>query len=119
VAVANTLAHVDPIVFTRSRGSDGTVRLAVSGELDIYTAPWLREPIESILADPATTNLMVDFAHLDYIDCTGVSVLMAGRRLAERRGTRFTVVNSPDQVVRVFTVLCLDGVLASDARYCS
>jgi anti-sigma B factor antagonist len=119
VAVANTLAHVDPIGFTRSRGRDGTVRLAVSGELDIYTAPRLREPIESILSEPGTTSLMVDFARLDYIDCTGVSALMAGRRLAQRHGARFTVVNSPDRVVRVFTVLCLDGILASEVRYCS
>lgn len=119
MTVANKVAHAGPIGFSQSRDSDGTVRLAVSGELDIYTAPRLREPIEDILADPATTRLTVDFAQLDYIDCTGISVLISGRRLARRHGACFGVVNPRGQVLRVFNVLCLEHVFAPDAQSCS
>ncbi|NJC73919.1 STAS domain-containing protein [Planosporangium thailandense] len=119
MTIANKVAHAGPIAFSQSRDGDGTVRLAVSGELDIYTAPRLREPIEDILADPDTTRLMVDFAHLDYIDCTGISVLISGRRLAQRLGARFGVVNLRGQVLRVFNVLSLEHVLAPDAQACS
>lgn len=100
-------------MFSRGRASDGAVRLTLSGELDIYTAPRLREAIEAILIEPTATGLMVDVARLDYIDCAGISALIAGRRLARQHGNRFAVVNTRGQVRRVLTVLCLDQVLTT------
>jgi anti-anti-sigma factor len=118
VAIANKLAHADTFAFSHSRGSDGTVRLTVSGEVDIYAAPLVREAIESILADPSTTDLMVDVADVDYIDCSAVSALITGRRLAQQHGIRFAVANPHGQVLRVLTVLRLDQVLAPGMQHC-
>jgi anti-sigma B factor antagonist len=112
----NQLAYADPLALTPCRTGDGVVRLPVSDEIDIYAAPRLREAIEEILADPATTCLTVDLAQLDYIDCTGVTVLIAGRQLAERHGIRFTVVNPRGPVRRVFRVLSLEHLLETEPR---
>jgi anti-sigma B factor antagonist len=119
VKLAAYRADADSLALTRSRGGDGTVYLAVAGEVDIYTAPRLREEIASILTDPTTSYLIVDLADLEYIDSTGASVLVAGLRLGQRHGAGFRVVNAHGQVLRVFTVLCLDRVLAPDARRCA
>lgn len=119
VGVATKPAQTDTFAFSHSRGSNGNVRLAVSGEVDIYVAPQLREAVGSILADPDTTDLVVDFAHVDYVDCTGLSVLIAGRRQAQQQGIRFAVVNPHGQVQRVFSVLSLDHVLGSDPQPCA
>ncbi|NJC67048.1 STAS domain-containing protein [Planosporangium flavigriseum] len=117
--MASKLPQADTFSLNVSRDSDGVVRLTVSGELDIYAAPRLREAIQGALAEPGTSDLTVDFANVDYIDCTGVSALITGRRLARERGTRFGVVNPHGQVLRVFTVLRLDHVLLSDLQHCA
>jgi anti-anti-sigma factor len=115
VELADNRADVNPLVLSRGRDSEGTVRLAAVGEVDICDAPRLRAAIETTLVDPTTAALVVDLARLTYIDSTGVGVLLAGLRLAQQHGVRFTVVNVRAEVLRVLTILGLDQVLAPTA----
>jgi anti-sigma B factor antagonist len=101
----------DPLALTRSSTSNGTVRLAASGEIDICNVDRLRTTIESIVSEPATERLTLDFADLDYIDSTGVSALIAGVRLSQQNGTAFSVVNPRGEVLRVLRILGLERVL--------
>jgi anti-sigma B factor antagonist len=102
----------DPLALTRSGTSHGTVRLVASGEIDIYNVDRLRSTIESIINEPATERLTLDFAGLDYIDSTGVSALITGMRRSQQNGTAFSVVNPRGEVLRVLKILGLDQVLA-------
>jgi anti-anti-sigma factor len=100
---------------TRSNASDGTVCLAAAGEIDICNVDRLRTTIDSIISEPMTRRLTLDFADLDYIDSMGVSVLIAGLRMGQQNGTAFTVVNPRGEVLRVLKILGLDQVLAPGA----
>jgi anti-anti-sigma factor len=102
----------DPLALTRSSTSNGTVRLAASGEIDICNVDRLRTTIETIVREPATERLTLDFADLDYIDSMGVSALIAGARLSRQNSTDFSVINPRGEVLRVLRILGLDGVLA-------
>jgi anti-sigma B factor antagonist len=105
----------DPLALTRSNITSGAVRLAASGEIDICNVHRLRASIEDALSEPATQQLTVDFAGLDYIDSMGVSALITGMRISQQNGTAFSVINPRGEVLRVLKILGLDQVLAPSA----
>jgi len=76
---------------------DGQYRLRLSGELDLATAPWLRDHLAGIAANGAEC-VVVDVSGLSFIDSTGLSVLVDGwKRLRERGGD--LVLESPSPAV--------------------
>ncbi len=76
---------------------DGEYRLRLSGELDLATAPWLRDHLAEIASNGAGC-VVVDLSDLSFIDSTGLSVLVGGwKRLRERGGD--LVLKSPSPAV--------------------
>lgn len=68
-----------------SRTDDAAV-VKVIGELDLSTAPRLRDLLAE-LAGNGTNEVTLDFAEMSFIDSTGVSVLVSGlKRLRETGG---------------------------------
>lgn len=80
--------------------------LHLQGELDFSTRDRLRRAISSVLMRRPRT-LVVDLSGLDFIDCSGLSVLIwAHKRLAEQDRQLFVTGGKP--IVR--RVICLAGV---------
>lgn len=81
-----------------SDSTNGLHTVSVAGELDQGTAPELREALAEALGDP-TMPVLVDLSECNFIDSTGLSLLVeAKRRLSEER-RRFGVC-CPDADVR-------------------
>ena len=59
-------------------GDPGT--LTVAGELDIATAPALREALLNALRDEGPAGLVVDVSGVTFVDSTGLAVLLMGSR---------------------------------------
>jgi anti-sigma B factor antagonist len=81
------------------------------GELDLQTAPQLREELVGLL-DRGVNDLVLDLADLDFIDSSGLSVLiMALKRLREREGElRLRAV--PARARRVLELSGLDRAIS-------
>lgn len=62
-----------------SEGEGGATVISVVGELDLSTAPQLEECLQTATA---TTNVLVDLGACEFIDSTGIAVLV---RMAEGR----------------------------------
>lgn len=77
---------------------DGThVVLAVRGEVDIATAPELRERLaETVVAYDA---VVVDLERVPFMDSTGLGVLVAAQRRAAAAG-HAVVLARPQRIVR-------------------
>ena len=92
---------------------DGSAVLAISGEVDVYSAPAFRERIVHLLdADPA---LVIDLTGLDFIDSTGLGVLVAGRNRALEHGGAMTFVCTAERVLKLLRITGLDSVFAVHA----
>jgi anti-anti-sigma factor len=88
------------------RDQDRAVVIGVSGELDLASSPAL----ESELAHGAASGaelIVVDLRELEFMDSTGLSVLVRAHQRATESGRRFAVVRGPQQVERL---LSLTGV---------
>ena len=83
--------------------------LRVQGELDIYTAPRLKEAVVTALNDGAA-SLAFDLTEVEFMDSSGLQVLMsAKKRTAEREGEVY-LVGVGGHVRRVFTLLSLERI---------
>ncbi len=85
------------------RAEGGTV-LALFGELDLASSPALEHELEDISGEGL---VIADLRELEFIDSTGLSVLVRAHRRAREHGSDFAVVKGPGQVHRL---LSLTGV---------
>ena len=59
--------------------------VTVSGEVDIYTAPRLKDEIVALI-DEGAANMVVDLSEVTFIDSTALGVLIGGIRRVHTRG---------------------------------
>jgi len=86
--------------------------LRVTGEVDVYTAPMLRERIREFAASGAV-RLIADLGQVDFLDSTGLGVLVGGlKRLREDGGSLALVIETP-RILRVFQVTGLTKAFAT------
>jgi anti-sigma B factor antagonist len=84
--------------------------VSFAGELDLYSAPELKEELRR-LVDGGARNLVVDLTATTFVDSTALGVLLRGaqRLRAVDRG-RLAVVVSDENVRRIFTMTGLERV---------
>src|SRR5579862_4612634 len=77
--------------------------LQVTGELDVYAAPMLRERIRELAAKSAV-HLVADLSQVDFLDSTGLGALVGGlSRLRGDGGSLALVVTTPP-ILRIFQI---------------
>lgn len=72
----------------RREGEVWVVR--VRGELDLATAPKLQATFDEVLAS-GPVNVLLDLEHLDFLDSTGITVLVRTQRKLEGQGAHLTI----------------------------
>ncbi len=89
----------------------GGVRLLrVDGEVDIATAPTLREAVESILAgDPVA--VVIDLSAVPFLDSTGLGVLVAAYKGALERGVLLSLAGPQRIVANSLRLVHIDTVI--------
>ena len=92
----------------QGEGSSRTLKL--EGECDIGTAPELREALRSLIP-PEVTDLRIDVHDLDFIDSTGLGVIVGALRRIREGGGELTLVGARGAVQRVLEVTRLDQAI--------
>src|SRR6185369_9593233 len=83
--------------------------LEVGGEIDVYTAPKLRERLVEMV-NSGHRHVVVDLNRVEFLDSTGLGVLVgAHRRLRAREGS-LNLVCPHERLLKVFRITGLDNV---------
>ena len=90
------------------REQDGWAILTVSGEIDIATAPSLRERLHGMLAE-AKSQLVVDLDDVGFLDSTALGVLVGVLKRARSEGGEVRIVCTQPRVRKVFEITRLDS----------
>jgi anti-anti-sigma factor len=91
--------------------SDGMVRLALRGELDLSSAGEIEEVLQE-LEGSSPPLLVIDLRDLTFMDSTGLRVMVSADARARDAARRFVIVQGPESVHRVFRITGLDDHLA-------
>ena len=89
---------------------NGASGVGVHGELDIDTAPRLTHVLEGEIR-ASVGPFVVDLCDLDFLDSSGVSVLVRARALLGREDRDLVVICPPGRARRIFEVTNLDELL--------
>ena len=90
---------------------DGWQVLRVAGEVDLRTAPELRDRLNAVLAG-GTERLVVDLEDVTFLDSTALSVLIGAHKRLARLGGALHLVTTRDQILRVLNITGLSRVFA-------
>jgi anti-anti-sigma factor len=90
---------------TESEGT--TVRLALTGELDIAGASRVEQELERIEQEPPAT-IVLDLRALAFMDSTGLRVILAADGRAREQERRLVIVRGSDTVQRIIEMTRLD-----------
>jgi anti-sigma B factor antagonist len=102
-------ASVDLSLSTREEG-DRTI-VSVGGEIDVYTAPKLREQLIDLVA-AGKYHLVVDMEHVDFLDSTGLGVLVGGLKRVRAHDGSLELVCSQERILKIFRITGLTKVFA-------
>jgi anti-sigma B factor antagonist len=99
--------RVDLTLSTRNEG-DRTV-VAVGGEIDVYTAPKLREHLIDLVS-AGSYHLIIDMEKVDFLDSTGLGVLVGGLKRVRSHEGSLHLVCTQDRILKIFRITGLTKV---------
>src|ERR671914_622107 len=84
---------------------DGSVAvIATTGELDLSGAAVLEGEIDRLLGDPGVATIVLDLRELDFMDSSGLRLVVVTDMKARAAGRRFALVRGGETVHRVFEI---------------
>ena len=94
---------------TRTEGEHTVV--SVAGEIDVYTAPKLREALIE-LVNAGSYHIVVDVERVEFLDSTGLGVLVGGLKRVRSHDGSLQVVCTQERLLKIFRITGLTKVFS-------
>jgi anti-sigma B factor antagonist len=98
---------VDLSLSTRTEGNKTIV--TVAGEIDVYTAPKLREALIDLVSS-GNYHLVVDMEGVEFLDSTGLGVLVGGLKRVRAHDGSLRLVCTEERILKIFRITGLTKV---------
>jgi anti-sigma B factor antagonist len=89
----------------------GDYVVSLGGEVDLYTAPELKQELHRLVGDGAT-RLVIDMSDTTFVDSTTLGVLLSVVKRVRPEGGTVVLVCPDRNVRRIFEITLLDRVFA-------
>ena len=99
--------HMNLDLETSTQGNTSIVTLR--GEIDVYTAPRLRQALIDLVSQGAT-DIVVDMDKVDFLDSTGLGVLVGGLKRVKSNDGDLKLVVTQDRIMKIFDITGLSKV---------
>ncbi|MGH9301732.1 MAG: STAS domain-containing protein [Acidimicrobiales bacterium] len=97
------------VTFDITHQEDQPLVLAVTGEIDVFTAPQLRQQLID-LANAGHTTVIMDMEKVEFLDSTGLGVLVGGLKRLRGVDGDLILVSTQPRVVKVLEITGLTRV---------
>lgn len=89
-------------------------QIEVSGEIDVQTAPVLRDQLFELAAPES--KLEIDLENVSYMDSTGLGVFVGLYKELRAKGGSLKLYNLSDRLVRLFEITGLKNIIDISAK---
>ena len=90
--------------------AEGVWEFSLVGEVDISNAHYFRKQLETALNE-CRQNITIDLAELNYIDSTGLGVIIGVYGSIKKDGLYIKVLNPKENVKKLLIISGLDKIL--------
>ena len=98
------------LTFDISNRTIGSVPVAaVTGEIDVATAPALRERLQELVGD-TTPTVVVDLSAVSFLDSTALGVLVGAHKRCREAGGQLRLVITEPRILKVFEITGLTEI---------
>ena len=87
----------------------GCTLVTIAGELDIYTSPNLGEAISELIRE-GSSNLVIDLTSVEFLDSTGLGVLVGALKKIKACDGSLRLVCNEDRLLKIFRLTALISV---------
>src|SRR5918992_2709351 len=92
-----------------TRHEDGYTIIEVGGEIDVYTAPRLRDKITELVGE-GHYHLVIDMESVDFLDSTGLGVLVGGLKKVRAHDGSMRLICNQERLLKIFRITGLAKV---------
>jgi anti-sigma B factor antagonist len=93
----------------QERAASGATIIAVSGEVDIFTAPELKAALTTAI-DGGARDIVIDLSHTRFMDSTALGVLIGAVKKLRPIDGRMAIVNTEASTAKTFAITGLDRI---------
>ena len=94
-----------------SEVKDNTLYAAIVGEIDHHSASALREELDDTFLAARANIIELDLATVDFMDSSGLGVIMGRKSTADSIGAEFKLVNPTPRIARIIELAGLGKVV--------
>jgi anti-sigma B factor antagonist len=105
------MTHDELSIDLKTENGGETLVFKLRGSLDLATAPTIRAALGDA-AEKGSHKLIVDLTQLEFLDSTGLGVLIGAHRRAAEHGGSFRLVIKDGPISRLLNITGLIRVLA-------
>ena len=97
------------LTMNKRRINETTCVLEIEGEVDVYTSPQLKQDILQ-LAEAGVNRIIINLSKLEYLDSTGLGVLIGGLKRLREAGGNLALVGPGMRILRIFEITGLNKI---------
>lgn len=88
----------------------GWTTVSVAGEIDVYSAAQLRDPLNELVDQPGA-SVLLDLESVEFLDSMGLRVIVGAHKRAAATGSSFALLCTRPHLLSVLHVTRLDEVI--------
>ncbi len=87
---------------------EGTLTALLSGEIDHHCAKGIREEVDKAAGQTKPRRLVLDFSRVQFMDSSGVGLIMGRYKLMQSIGGIVILANLPEKIEKIVALAGLD-----------
>lgn len=89
---------------------DQRITVYLAGEIDVYTAPDLREQLFSFVQKEQHT-VVLDLAQVEFMDSSGLGTIIGALKTAKQHDSKLIIENANQRLQRLFSITGLSSLV--------
>ena len=95
----------------KSRIHNGVMYVLLCGELDEHSANYTRITLDDMLDKPTFKKIIIDLSELDFMDSTGIGVLIGRYKRMKDKNIPIFIANPSSHAERIFKITGLYDIM--------
>jgi stage II sporulation protein AA (anti-sigma F factor antagonist) len=90
---------------------NGNLIVKIRGEIDHHSAGRIKHAVESQFYNSNARNIVFDFAHVGFMDSSGIGMIIGRYKELQKSGGRVFAINIGQEINRIFEISGLKKII--------